>query len=125
MFNQLDDILHLRTEDNKEKFAQAGVIFGCGQVQTGSFLDVAEPIGLFGLGHEKISVPSMLSREGFMADSFSVCFGSDGAGQISFGDKGSFDQENLTFNILWTNPIQSFSLFQFFFNKFAHFTINR
>ncbi|KAH0689317.1 hypothetical protein KY289_016675 [Solanum tuberosum] len=47
----------------------------------------SEPNGLFGLGHEKISVPSMLSREGFMEDSFSVCFGSDGAGQISFGDK--------------------------------------
>ncbi|PHU26892.1 hypothetical protein BC332_05224 [Capsicum chinense] len=100
----VDDILHLRTEDNEEKFVQARVIFGCGQEQTGSFLDVAAPNGLFGLGLEKISVPSILSREGFMADSFSMCFGRDGAGRISFGDKGSIDQEETPFNI---NPLHA------------------
>ena len=75
----------------------------CGQIQSGSFLDVAAPNGLFGLGMEKISVPSMLSREGFTADSFSMCFGRDGIGRISFGDKGSFDQDETPFNL---NPSQ-------------------
>ncbi|XP_027935280.1 aspartyl protease family protein 1-like isoform X1 [Vigna unguiculata] len=41
----------------------------------------------------------MLSREGFTADSFSMCFGSDGIGRISFGDKGSFDQDETPFNL--------------------------
>lgn len=75
----------------------------CGQVQSGSFLDVAAPNGLFGLGMEKISVPSILSGEGFIADSFSMCFGHDGVGRISFGDKGSADQEETPFNL---NPSQ-------------------
>lgn len=71
----------------------------CGQVQSGSFLDIAAPNGLFGLGLEKISVPSILSREGYTADSFSMCFGHDGTGRISFGDKGSIDQEVTPFNL--------------------------
>lgn len=78
-------------------------LYSCGQVQSGSFLDVAAPNGLFGLGMEKISVPSILSSEGFTADSFSMCFGHDGIGRISFGDKGSPDQEETTFNL---NPTQ-------------------
>lgn len=77
--------------------------YRCGQIQSGSFLDVAAPNGLFGLGMEKISVPSMLSREGFTADSFSMCFGHDAIGRISFGDKGSFDQDETPFNL---NPSQ-------------------
>ncbi|KAJ8545713.1 hypothetical protein K7X08_018296 [Anisodus acutangulus] len=108
----VDDILHLRTEDNEEKNFQARVIFGCGQEQTGSFLDVAAPNGLFGLGLEKISVPSILSREGFMADSFSMCFGRDGAGRISFGDKGSLDQEETPFNINPLHPTYNISVDQ-------------
>lgn len=71
----------------------------CGQVQTGSFLDVAAPDGLFGLGLEKISVPSILSNEGYTANSFSMCFGQDGNGRIDFGDKGSLDQEETPFNM--------------------------
>lgn len=71
----------------------------CGQVQSGSFLDIAAPNGLFGLGMEKISVPSVLSRDGLIADSFSMCFGRDGIGRIDFGDKGSLDQEETPFNI--------------------------
>ncbi|XP_015063658.1 aspartyl protease family protein 1-like isoform X1 [Solanum pennellii] len=109
----VDDILHLRTDDSEEKkFVQARVIFGCGQEQTGSFLDVAAPNGLFGLGLEKVSVPSILSQEGFMADSFSMCFGSDGAGRISFGDKGSFDQEETPFNINPLHPTYNISVDQ-------------
>ena len=71
----------------------------CGQVQSGSFLDIAAPNGLFGLGMEKISVPSVLAREGLVADSFSMCFGKDAAGRISFGDKGSVDQRETPLNI--------------------------
>lgn len=68
-------------------------------MQSGSFLDVAAPNGLFGLGMEQISVPSILSREGFMANSFSMCFGDDGVGRINFGDKGSPEQEETPFNV--------------------------
>lgn len=78
-------------------------LYSCGQVQSGSFLDVAAPNGLFGLGMDKISVPSILSSEGFTADSFAMCFGHDGIGRISFGDKGSPDQEETPFNL---NPSQ-------------------
>lgn len=75
----------------------------CGQVQSGSFLDVAAPNGLLGLGMERVSVPSILSREGLTANSFSMCFGRDGIGRISFGDKGSADQGETPFNL---NPFQ-------------------
>lgn len=68
-------------------------------MQSGSFLDVAAPNGLFGLGFEKISVPSIMAQEGYTADSFSMCFGHDGTGRISFGDKGSLDQEETPFNM--------------------------
>lgn len=98
----MDDVLHLKTEDSHQESIEAYVTFGCGQVQTGSFLDVAAPNGLFGLGFEKISVPSILSREGYTADSFSMCFGRDGTGRISFGDKGSVDQEETPFTF---NPL--------------------
>lgn len=64
---------------------------------------MAAPNGLFGLGFEKISVPSILSGEGYTADSFSMCFGKDGPGRISFGDKGSIDQEETPFTF---NPLQ-------------------
>lgn len=75
------------------------LLCSCGQVQSGSFLDVAAPNGLFGLGMEQISVPSILSREGLMANSFSMCFSDDGVGRINFGDKGSLEQEETPFNL--------------------------
>lgn len=65
----------------------------CGNNQTGSFLDGAAPNGLFGLGLDRISVPSILASRGFTSDSFSMCFGSRGIGRINFGDKGSSDQQ--------------------------------
>ncbi|RVW51545.1 Aspartyl protease family protein 1 [Vitis vinifera] len=86
--------------------------FCCGQVQTGSFLDIAAPNGLFGLGLEKISVPSILSKEGFIADSFSMCFGPDGIGRISFGDKGSPDQEETPFNLNALHPTYNITVTQ-------------
>lgn len=76
----------------------------CGQVQTGSFIDIAAPNGLFGLGFEKVSVPSILFREGYIDNSFSMCFGRDGTGRLNFGDKGSLDQEETPFNM---NSFQS------------------
>ncbi|KAJ9703814.1 hypothetical protein PVL29_005190 [Vitis rotundifolia] len=108
----VEDVLHLTTEDNRQEFVEAYVTFGCGQVQTGSFLDIAAPNGLFGLGLEKISVPSILSKEGFTADSFSMCFGADGIGRISFGDKGSPDQEETPFNLNALHPTYNITVTQ-------------
>ncbi|XP_026412687.1 aspartyl protease family protein 1-like isoform X1 [Papaver somniferum] len=87
----VEDVLHLATDNHNPKPVDAKIIFGCGQVQKGS------PTGLLGLGMGNISVPSILSIEGQIADSFSMCFGSDGVGRISFGDKGSLDQEETPF----------------------------
>ncbi|KAJ6990617.1 aspartic proteinase-like protein 1 isoform X1 [Populus alba x Populus x berolinensis] len=106
------DVLHLTTEDGGREFVEAYVTFGCGQVQSGSFLDIAAPNGLFGLGMEKISVPSVLSREGLIADSFSMCFGHDGIGRISFGDKGSPDQEETPFNVNPAHPTYNVTVTQ-------------
>ncbi|CAN1757710.1 Aspartyl protease family protein 1 [Linum perenne] len=100
----VQDLLHLTTEGSYSDVVEAPVTFGCGQVQSGSFLDIAAPNGLFGLGMEKISVPSTLSREGLISDSFSMCFGRDGVGRISFGDKGSPDQEETPFNLNPSHP---------------------
>ncbi|KAI3839017.1 hypothetical protein MKW92_006241, partial [Papaver armeniacum] len=71
----------------------------CGQVQTGLFLDGVAPNGIFGLGIDKTSVPSILSSQGLIANSFSMCFGFDEMGRIKFGDKGSSDQNETPFNL--------------------------
>ena len=63
------------------------------------FLNGAAPNGLFGLGMDNISVPSILAREGLISNSFSMCFGSDSAGRITFGDTGSPDQRKTPFNV--------------------------
>lgn len=75
------------------------LICRCGMIQTGSFLDGAAPNGLFGLGMENMSVPSILASNGLTANSFSMCFGSDGAGRINFGDTGSLDQGETPLNL--------------------------
>ncbi|XP_039054570.1 aspartyl protease family protein 1-like isoform X2 [Hibiscus syriacus] len=108
----LEDVLHLTTGDGHPKLVEAYVTFGCGQVQSGSFLDVAAPNGLFGLGMEKIAVPSILSQEGLTANSFSMCFGSDGIGRISFGDKGSPDQQETPFNLNPSHPTYNITVTQ-------------
>lgn len=100
----MEDVLHLNTQDNDQESVDAYITFGCGQVQTGSFLDVAAPDGLFGLGLERISVPSILSSKGYTANSFSMCFGHDGTGRIRFGDKGSLDQEETPLNMNPSHP---------------------
>ena len=68
-------------------------------IQTGIFLEGAAPNGLFGLGMGNISVPSVLANKGLAANSFSMCFGPDGVGRISFGDKGSTEQDETPFNL--------------------------
>uniref|UniRef100_A0A2N9J3V4 Peptidase A1 domain-containing protein n=1 Tax=Fagus sylvatica TaxID=28930 RepID=A0A2N9J3V4_FAGSY len=108
----VEDVLHLTTEDSHQKLVEAYITFGCGQVQSGSFLDVAAPNGLFGLGMEKISVPSILSSKGLTADSFSMCFGRDGVGRISFGDKGSSGQEETPFNLNPSHPTYNITVTQ-------------
>ncbi|XP_023743990.1 aspartyl protease family protein 1 isoform X1 [Lactuca sativa] len=95
----IEDTLHLTTEDTSLKAVDAKIKFGCGMIQTGSFLDGAAPNGLFGLGMENMSVPSILASNGLTANSFSMCFGSDGAGRINFGDTGSLDQGETPLNL--------------------------
>ncbi|GLT82589.1 hypothetical protein SLE2022_009520 [Rubroshorea leprosula] len=108
----VEAVLHLRIEDSHQESVKAYVTFGCGHAQSGSFLDVAAPNGLFGLGMEKISVPSILSQEGLTADSFSMCFGHDGIGRISFGDKGSPDKNETPFNLNPSCPTYNISATQ-------------
>jgi hypothetical protein len=96
----VQDVLHLTRErpGAVDEALQAPVVFGCGQVQTGSFLDGGAFDGLMGLGMEKVSVPSMLASSGLVAsDSFSMCFGDDGVGRINFGDAGSRGQGETPF----------------------------
>lgn len=71
----------------------------CGKDQSGAFLNSAAPNGLFGLGIENVSVPSILANEGLTSNSFSLCFGRHGMGRIEFGDKGSPDQSETPFNL--------------------------
>nr|XP_019705772.1 aspartyl protease family protein 1 isoform X1 [Elaeis guineensis] len=59
---------------------------------------------------EKISVPSILSSRGLTSDSFSMCFGHDGIGRISFGDNGSSDQEETPFNLNQLRPTYNISI---------------
>ncbi|GLT82593.1 hypothetical protein SLE2022_009560 [Rubroshorea leprosula] len=95
----VEDVLHLITDDYQAKPVNANITFGCGQVETGDFLDGAAPNGLFGLGMDNISVPSILANKNLASNSFSMCFGADGVGRISFGDQGSCDQGKTPFNI--------------------------
>ena len=99
----VQDVLHLTRERPGAAAAagealQAPVVFGCGQVQTGDFLDGGAFDGLMGLGRDKVSVPSVLAASGLVAsDSFSMCFGDDGVGRINFGDAGSRGQGETPF----------------------------
>ncbi|XP_042054082.1 aspartyl protease family protein 1-like [Salvia splendens] len=96
----VDDVLHLGTNENPQKPVSAPITLGCGIIQTGDFLDGAAINGLFGLGLDNISVPSILANKGLAANSFSMCFGGrDGVGRISFGDKGTPDQKTTPINV--------------------------
>ncbi|TVU16244.1 hypothetical protein EJB05_39796, partial [Eragrostis curvula] len=77
---------------------EAPVVFGCGQVQTGLFLEGPASDGLLGLGMEKASLPNVVAASGLVAsNSFSMCFSRDGVGRIHFGDAGSRDQDETPF----------------------------
>ncbi|MCL7048786.1 hypothetical protein MKW94_020778 [Papaver nudicaule] len=100
----VEDVLRLNTDNHKPKDIETRITFGCGQVQTGFYLDGAASNGLFGLGIGETSLPSILSSKGLVADSFSMCFGFDGVERISFGDIGSSDHVETPFNFRQERP---------------------
>lgn len=106
----VEDILHLETDNAQQKSVEAPIALGCGIRQTGAFLSGAAPNGLFGLGLESISVPSMLASKGLAANSFSMCFGPDGIGRIVFGDKGSPAEGETPLNLDQLHPTYNISL---------------
>ncbi|KAG8057609.1 hypothetical protein GUJ93_ZPchr0002g25290 [Zizania palustris] len=106
----VEDVLYLTSESAQSKVVTAPIIFGCGQVQTGSFLGSAAPNGLLGLGMNSKSVPSLLASKGLASNSFSMCFGEDGHGRINFGDTGSSDQQETPLNIYRENPYYNISI---------------
>ncbi|MBA0734903.1 hypothetical protein Gogos_018792, partial [Gossypium gossypioides] len=138
----VEDVLHLTTDDDKtNKPVEAKITFGfvsftsfvlkshlavvensiglsstrhafCGKIQTGSFLNGAAPNGLFGLGMDNISVPSILAKENVTSNSFSMCFQSDGVGRITFGDQGSSDQGETPINPRQSRPTYNISITQ-------------
>ncbi|KAL3697602.1 hypothetical protein R1sor_011678 [Riccia sorocarpa] len=93
----VEDVVHLVPNSGAQTRTQVPVVLGCGQVQTGSFLDVGAPDGLLGLGLLDLSVPGLLAKSGVVQDSFSVCLGSDGTGRLVFGDLGSKTQTTTRF----------------------------
>ncbi|KAM0949820.1 putative nepenthesin [Dioscorea sansibarensis] len=103
----VEDVMHFMKEDTQSEIVEARIIFGD---QTGAFQEHAAPNGLLGLGMEKVSVPSILSSAGFTSNSFSMCFGRDGIGRISFGDKGSLDQDETPFNVDQLHPKYNISI---------------
>jgi len=110
----VQDVLHLTREGPGPGAAaeplQAPVVFGCGRVQTGAFLDGGGFDGLLGLGMDRVSVPSVLAARGLVAsDSFSMCFGDDGVGRINFGDAGSRGQAETPFIPRTTHPTYNVS----------------
>ncbi|TVU07419.1 hypothetical protein EJB05_47473 [Eragrostis curvula] len=106
----VEDVLYLSTEDAHPQILKAPIMLGCGETQTGSFLDAAAPNGLFGLGIDEISVPSILAQKGLASNSFSMCFGHDGIGRISFGDQGSSDQEETPLDINPQHPTYAITI---------------
>jgi len=95
----VEDILYLTLGDgSQEGTVKAPITFGCGSVQTGSFLQGAAPDGLLGLGIDDISVPSILYNSGLVSNSFSMCFpDNSNVGRFAFGDKGTSDQNKTPF----------------------------
>ncbi|XP_027345678.1 aspartyl protease family protein 1-like [Abrus precatorius] len=108
----VEDVLHLVTDDDQTKDADTQITLGCGQIQTGVFLNGAAPNGLFGLGMDNMSVPSILAKQGIISNSFSMCFGPDGSGRITFGDSGSQDQGKTPFNLRPLHPTYNVTITQ-------------
>ncbi|KAL8028848.1 hypothetical protein ABFX02_14G188100 [Erythranthe guttata] len=109
----VDDVLHLGTNVTPQDVVDVPVTFGCGQNLTGNFLDVAGINGVFGLGMDNISIPSVLANKGLVANSFSLCFGSSSSvGRIEFGDKGSPLQKKTPFNLQQSKPTYNITVTQ-------------
>ncbi|XP_059438155.1 aspartyl protease family protein 1-like isoform X2 [Corylus avellana] len=108
----VEDVLHLITDDDQLRAVDTPITFGCGQSQTGTFLEGGAPNGLFGLGMEDVSVPSTLARNGLASNSFSMCFGPDGLGRITFGNNGSSYQKETPFNVRQAHPTYNVSITQ-------------
>ncbi|XP_035538938.1 aspartyl protease family protein 1-like isoform X2 [Juglans regia] len=106
----VEDVLRLVTDDDQSKAVDARITFGCGQIQTGTFLMGAAPNGLFGLGMQDISVPSILAKNRLASNSFALCFGLDGVGRINFGFNGSSDQSETPFNVRQSHPSYNISI---------------
>ncbi|MQM14818.1 hypothetical protein Taro_047753 [Colocasia esculenta] len=92
----VEDVLYLASND-AHSLIQASVAIGCGNRQTGGYLDGIAPDGVLGLGPGDISVPTILAREGLIRNSFSLCFEEDDSGRILFGDQGVSNQQSTPF----------------------------
>ncbi|KAJ3695787.1 hypothetical protein LUZ60_001164 [Juncus effusus] len=92
----VQDTIYFASSPGKSSI-QASVIIGCGRRQGGGYLDGIAPDGLLGLGLGEISVPSFLSRDGLVKNSFSLCFKDDDSGRIYFGDQGTSSQKSTSF----------------------------
>ncbi|CAH9128274.1 unnamed protein product [Cuscuta epithymum] len=90
----VEDKLHLIStgEHLHQASALPLIIIGCGNKQTGGYLDGAAPDGVLGLGPGKISVPSQLASSGLVPHSFSFCFDKSHSGSLLFGDQGPGSQ---------------------------------
>ncbi|KAL8028842.1 hypothetical protein ABFX02_14G187500 [Erythranthe guttata] len=108
----VDDVLHLGTNTNPQDPYDVTITLGCGQNQTGSYLDRGGINGVFGLGMDSISVPNVLAKKGAIANSFSMCFRFDGQGRIEFGDKGSPLQKTTPFNLQQSHTNYNISVTQ-------------
>ncbi|RAL44867.1 hypothetical protein DM860_003626 [Cuscuta australis] len=91
------DVMHLETYDDNRTRSSAPVIFGCGQVETGDLLGEGPVNGLLGLGYGALDVTSLLSSQGLVRNSFSMCFAPNGYGRFAFGDLGDLDQMSTPF----------------------------
>jgi len=113
----VEDILYLIPGNGSLNgtVVKAPITFGCGKVQTGSFLQGAAPYGLLGLGIEPISVPNILYKSGFVSNSFSMCFPQNSTvGRFTFGDKGSSDQKETPFIIDKQHPTYYLGVKEFY-----------
>ncbi|KAJ3672380.1 hypothetical protein LUZ60_007101 [Juncus effusus] len=106
----LEDVLLLKKENAPTKLVQLPVVFGCGEIQTGDFLNAVAPNGLMGLGYDNLSVPTMIAKNGLITDSFSMCFGLEGIGRLDFGDVGSSSQYETTLLVDNIRPFYNISV---------------
>ncbi|KAL8231847.1 hypothetical protein R6Q57_001625 [Mikania cordata] len=95
----VEDIIHLASDgvNASNTYVRAPIIIGCGKKQSGGYLEGIAPDGLLGLGLGEVSVPSLLAKSGVTRNTFSLCFGESGSGNIYFGDQGLSTQRTTPF----------------------------